>query len=79
MDIEDIDIDSIEGDEEETEVVEDIPKIKANGRHFKAWKVFLDGKLFDTVNYSNEMDIKQVRRALITVDGYPREIEVIEE
>ena len=61
---------------EDNYISETMPDLKAPNRHYKSWLVYLDGKLFDTVNYSDDMDIKQVRRALITVDGYPREIEV---
>ena len=66
-------------DNEELDIIETIPDLKVSTTHYKSWLVYLDGKLFDTVNYSDDMDIKQVRRSLITIDCYPREIEVIEE
>ena len=47
-------------------------------KHFKSWIVFIDNKLIDTVNYVEDLNEEQVRRALI-VDGYPREIHVEEE
>lgn len=40
------------------------------------WKVFLDSKLVDTVLYDNTLTEVQVRRKLITSDGYPKEITV---
>jgi|688.fasta_scaffold904296_2 hypothetical protein len=58
------------------ETSEQIPELKESGKHLKAWKVFLDYALIDTVYYADDMDEKQVRRALIAVDGYPREITV---
>ena len=58
------------------ETSEQLPEIKPSGKHLKAWKVFLDYSLIDTVYYADDMDEKQVRRQLIAVDGYPREITV---
>lgn len=40
------------------------------------WQVFLDSKLVDTVLYDNTLTEVQVRRKLITSDGYPNEITV---
>lgn len=40
------------------------------------WKVFIDSKLVDTVLYDNTLTEVQVRRKLITSDGYPKEITV---
>lgn len=63
----------------DSEIDDRIPDLRPAEKHFKSWLVYLDGKLFDTVNYSSDMNIKQVKRTLIMVDNYPHEIEVIEE
>lgn len=64
---------------EHDEVVkEKIPKLKKSKKNLKAWNVILDGKIIDTVYYSSDMDSGQVKRTLIAVDGYPREITIEE-
>lgn len=72
-----MDID-IEIDDVLEESSEYIPEIKRSTTKLKAWKVMVGHTLFDTVYYVNMLDSVQVRRRLIT-EGYPREIEVIEE
>ena len=63
-------------DEDDLETLEHIPEIKKSGKHLRPYKVFIDNALIDTVYYADDMDEKQVRRKLIAVDGYPREITV---
>lgn len=40
------------------------------------WKIILDGKVIDKVQFSNSMSKTEVKKALIEHDGWDVEIEV---
>lgn len=40
------------------------------------WKVILDGKVIDTVQFSNSMSKTEVKKSLVNHDGYEDSIEV---
>lgn len=52
----------------------EIPEMEPATHKRKSWLVYLDNKLIDSVYYRDDLDIKQVRRSLISEFGYPREI-----
>jgi len=42
----------------------------------RAWDVYLDGKVIDTVFYTEDFDAEYVRQSLIEHDGYDSRIVV---
>lgn len=43
----------------------------------KAWDVIRNGKVIDTVFYTEDCDLHYVRSTLINHDGYPTDIRVV--
>lgn len=46
------------------------------GMRYRAWDVYLNGKLIDTVFYDRNCDADYVRRGLIEHDGHSPDITV---
>jgi len=42
----------------------------------KAWNVYLNGKVIDTVFYDDDVEADEVKRGLVDHDGYDPAIEV---